>query len=140
MCIATIEGHSDLISLYCISSKYLYKAWKITLQIDCVWLFMIVYDCDHYIVKFTKFEFWLCDCSKIGILIVRLCNCAWLCLIVLIVYDCVEYTERKNLPFFYATFQCGRYNVFKIFFFFFFPQKVEKIAPKSCILSAFGSF
>ena len=55
------------------------------------WLCVIVHDCDHYMVKFTKFEFWLCDCAKIGILIVRL----WL--IVLIVYDCVEYTERSYL-------------------------------------------
>ena len=40
---------------------------------------------------------------------------------------------KKNyffLPFFYATFQCGRYNVFKNFFFW--PQKVEITSLKSC--------
>ena len=48
------------------------------------------------------------------------------------------FSEKKNssqifffLPFFYATFQCGRYNVFKSFFFFC-PQKVEKTSLKSC--------
>ena len=49
------------------------------------------------------------------------------------------FSEKKNsspqkiyffLPFFNATFQCRRYNVFN--FFFFFPQKVEKTTPKSC--------
>merc|ERR1712008_83004 len=42
--------------------------------------------------------------------------------------------NKKNffLPFFYATFQCGRYNVFEFFFFFFCPQKVEKTSLKSC--------
>ena len=45
------------------------------------------------------------------------------------------FPKKKNIffyiPFFYATFQCGRYNVF-IFFFSFCPQEVEKIALKSC--------
>ena len=31
--------------------------------------------------------------------------------------------DKKMLPLFYATFQCGRYNVFKFFFFFFLPTK-----------------
>ena len=61
--------------------------WKFqNLHIDCV------------IVQ--KFAFWLCDCVKICILIVRLCenmqfDCAivLLCLIVLIVCDCVVYPE-----------------------------------------------
>ena len=35
------------------------------------------------------------------------------------------------LPFFYATFQCGRYGVFKIFLKYFFdPEKVKKRASK----------
>ena len=54
------------------------------------------------------------------------------------------FSEKKNfppqkiffLPFFYATFQCGRYNVFKKFFFFFFLQKFEKTSLKICSLSA----
>ena len=56
-------------------------------------------------LKVAKFEYWLCDCAKICILIVRLCenmqfDCAIvrLCLIVLIVCDCVVYPE----PFFHV--------------------------------------
>ena len=38
---------------------------------------------------------------------------------------------KKNLPFFYATFQCGRYGVFKkIKKNFFDPEKVKKRASK----------
>ena len=33
------------------------------------------------------------------------------------------------LPFFYATFQCGRYNVFKFLFFYFFAHKKLKKPP-----------
>jgi hypothetical protein len=49
------------------------------------------------------------------------------------------FSEKKNLPkkknfflpFFYATFQCGRYGVFKKFLKYFFdPEKVEKRASK----------
>merc|ERR1712008_651511 len=50
------------------------------------------------------------------------------------------FSEKKNssqkkiiffLPFFYATFQCGRYNVFNFFFFFFFSlKKLKKRPPK----------
>ena len=37
---------------------------------------------------------------------------------------------KKKIPFFYATFQCGRYNVFKKFFlFFFFDHKKLKKPP-----------
>ena len=57
-------------------------------------------------LKVANFEYWLCDCAKICILIVRLCekmqfDCAIvrLCLIVLIVCDCVVYPE----PYFYLT-------------------------------------
>ena len=48
------------------------------------------------------------------------------------------FSEKKNsspqkifffLPFFYATFQCGRYNVFK-FFFFFAHKKLKKPPSK----------
>jgi hypothetical protein len=38
----------------------------------------------------------------------------------------------KKITFFYATFQCGRYNVLKKIVFFC-PQKVEKIALKNCL-------
>ena len=61
-----------------------------------------------------------------------------------------SFSEKKNSSqkkknFFFSFLQCnfsGRTLQFfqKIFFFFFCPQKVEKITPKSCILSAFGSF
>ena len=39
--------------------------------------------------------------------------------------------SKKNLPLFYATFQCGRYDIFKKKFKFFFdPEKVKKRASK----------
>ena len=42
--------------------------------------------------------------------------------------------NKKNLPFFYATFQCGRYNVFKNFFFFFLPTKSWKNLPQKLLI------
>ena len=36
---------------------------------------------------------------------------------------------KKFLPFFYATFQCGRYNVFKFYLFYFFAHKKLKKPP-----------
>ena len=43
-------------------------------------------------------------------------------------------SPQKNifffLPFFYATFQCGRYNVFNFFFFFFDHKKLKKPPSK----------
>ena len=36
--------------------------------------------------------------------------------------------KKKYLPFFYATFQCGRYNVFKCFFFDY--KKLKKTPSK----------
>ena len=39
--------------------------------------------------------------------------------------------EKKNLTSFYATFLCGRYNIFKkILTFFFVPQNIEKLPKK----------
>ena len=66
---------------------------------DCVWLCLILQNLKFDCAIERKLAFWLCDCAKMGILIVRLCNCVWLCLIVLIVHDCVEYTERKYQTF-----------------------------------------
>ena len=67
---------------------------------DCNWKLQNLH-IDCAIVQ--KFAFWLCDCVKICILIVRLCenmqfNCGivGLCLIVLIVCDCVVYPEPNN--------------------------------------------
>ena len=45
----------------------------------------------------------------------------------------LKFSQKKIiffLPFFYATFQCGRYNVFNFFFFFFLPTKSWKNHPK----------
>jgi hypothetical protein len=50
-----------------------------------------------------------------------------------------EKKQKTFLPFFYATFQCGRYNVFKFLFFFAHkklkkpPSKVAHNRPKSFI-------
>ena len=44
-----------------------------------------------------------------------------------------KFFPKKNiffLPFFYATFQCGPYNVFKFFFFFFDHKKLKKPPSK----------
>ena len=39
--------------------------------------------------------------------------------------------KKKNLTSFYATFLCGRYNIFKkILTFFFVPQNIEKLPKK----------
>ena len=67
---------------------------------NCDWKFQNLH-IDCAIVQ--KFAFWLCDCVKICILILRLCenmqfDCALvqLCLIVLIVCDCVVYPEPPH--------------------------------------------
>ena len=39
--------------------------------------------------------------------------------------------EKKNYLFFYATYQCGRYNVFK---FYFFPTKSLKNRPQKLLI------
>ena len=59
------------------------------------------------------------------------------------------FSEKKNssqkklnffFPFFYATFQCGRYNVFNFFFFFFAHKKLKKSPQKVAYLVHLGVF